>query len=889
MKKKTVSILTALSLTAGALPYIPCAGASAAGEYLIRDKWGYCKSANYAESEHFVIFYGNNDTTGKVNEAFLRRNLDDYEKLWKCYGEYLGMENMNVDIYGKSSQKYKTNVYLTYTGLPQYSEGWAFMSSEDGYGIEIISPEAMLDDLTIAHEFGHVVTMQQKAWVDQDITGAWWEPLANWFREMYLGSEYYTGDVKTCWFEPYIRNLSLTLPHGRNYYEVWPFLVYISYNPDELPGLGIDAVKRMISEAKPGEYPFDTITRLFGTDAQTVFGHYAKRMATFDFGAQAAYREEFSKKLAQSPYYWNLFYTVPGDNGTGWLQVPQEEAPMQAGINIIPLTITGDTISAELRGVSDDSNAGWQACIVTVDASGNESYSELFGSGQSAAVPAKDAVSACLTVTAMPQKLVKVNAFHKDDVSRYKDGEERRRYPYEIKLTGAEVQQSGGYAKGRGHIHSNGGGWVADSASVADSVYVGPDAMVLGGAKLSGNVRVEDHAVVANSVTARDNVTISGHAVVDGGGWVYDNGWKQGSVVLSDNAAISGSAVVSNSCTVSGNAKVLQKAYLADGVKVGDNVTVKGMSYLYGTVYYSGSAVLDGDFSNEKPLTDGVNFGWLDDNGHYKLPESYIAAYDFSSTSDCWAKDSYTATDARILGAEWAQERTSAKGVMNFDGSDSCLLLDASQLVTKDFQLSLAALWKGGDAGQEVFRFGDDKAFIAFTPCSAEGKAELTVTDGKTTEKLTATDALAKGEWSKVTVRIIDGKGTLLINGKQADSKALALDMRSVMSASENDIAAVGKGFKGAVDYVQLFSGEAKAPDISYSGREEPDNSSGRIRGDVNADKAFNAADLVAMQSWLLGKSGSELRDWQAGDLCEDGVLDAFDMVIMRKEITDAI
>lgn len=91
-----------------------------------------------------------------------------------------------------------------------------------------------------------------------------------------------------------------------------------------------------------------------------------------------------------------------------------------------------------------------------------------------------------------------------------------------MKLTGAQVQQSGGYSKGSGHIHANGGGWVADSASVADSVYVGPDAMVLGNATLTGNVRVEDHAIVANSVTASDQVIISGHAVVDGGGMIID-------------------------------------------------------------------------------------------------------------------------------------------------------------------------------------------------------------------------------------------------------------------------------------------------------------------------------------------------------------------------------
>lgn len=885
MKRKIASSLTALTVMASMFTYVPAADVSAAEEYKIRDKWGYCTTANYVESEHFVIFYGNNDTTGQVNEAFLKRNLEAYERLWKCYGEYLGMENMNIDIYGRSTQKYKTNVYLTYTGLDKYPDGWAFMSAEDGYGIEIISPEAMLDDLTIAHEFGHVVTMQQKAWVDQDITGAWWEPLANWFREMYLGSEYYNGSVKTAWFEPYIRNMSLTLPHGRNYYEVWPFLVYLSYNPDNLPGLGIDAVKRIISEAKPNEYPFDTITRLFGTDAQTVFGHYAKRMATFDFGAQDAYKDEFNKKLAQSPFYWNLFYTVLKDNGSGWLQVPQEEAPMQSGINIVPLTITDNTISAELKGISDDSNAGWKACIVTVDASGNESYSELFGSGQKVSVPANGAVSAYLTVSAMPKELVKVNAFHKDNVSSYKDGAERRRYPYEVKLSGAEVKQSGGYSKGRGHIHANGGGWVSDSARVADTVYVGPNAMVLGNANLSGNVRVEDYAVVANSVTAKDNVVISGHAIVDGGGWVYDNGWKQGSVTLSGNAVVSGSAVVTNSCSVTGNAKVQQKAYLADAVKLTDNAVAKGMTYIYGSSAFSGSAILDGDFCNDKAVSDGINFGWLDDYGHHSAPGSYIASYDFSSASEYWTKDSNTATNARQSGAEWSAERTSAKGVMNFDGGDNCLMLDTSLLQTKNIQLSLGVLWKGGRSQQEILHFGDDNAYVSLTPCNENGVAELTLTDGKTTEKLTASVALTKGEWSKVTVRIIDGKATLLINGQQADSKSVTLDMQSVMSASSDDSAIVGKGFKGAVDYINFNSSAVDEPAISYSGREEPDDTDpfGKIRGDVNADKSFNIADLVTMQNWLLAKPDASLADWQAGDLNEDGVIDSYDSILMRK------
>ena len=93
-------------------------------------------------------------------------------------------------------------------------------------------------------------------------------------------------------------------------------------------------------------------------------------------------------------------------------------------------------------------------------------------------------------------------------------------------------------------------------------------------------------------------------------------------------------------------------------------------------------------------------------------------------------------------------------------------------------------------------------------------------------------------------------------------------------------------GFKGAVDYAEFSYKEVSEPAISYSGREEADDTdpvSGRIKGDVNADKAFNVADLVMLQGYILGKNG--LTDSRAGDLAEDGEIDVFDMVEMRRLI----
>ena len=59
------------------------------------------------------------------------------------------------------------------------------------------------------------------------------------------------------------------------------------------------------------------------------------------------------------------------------------------------------------------------------------------------------------------------------------------------------------------------------------------------------------------------------------------------------------------------------------------------------------------------------------------------------------------------------------------------------------------------------------------------------------------------------------------------------------------------------------------------------------ISGDVNADGSFNVADLVLMQKWLLSAPDSELKNWKAGDLCEDCVIDIFDLCLMRRRLTE--
>lgn len=59
------------------------------------------------------------------------------------------------------------------------------------------------------------------------------------------------------------------------------------------------------------------------------------------------------------------------------------------------------------------------------------------------------------------------------------------------------------------------------------------------------------------------------------------------------------------------------------------------------------------------------------------------------------------------------------------------------------------------------------------------------------------------------------------------------------------------------------------------------------VKGDVNSDGRFSIADIVMMQGFLLGRS--ELSDWKAGDLCQDNVIDSFDLIAMKQLITKSV
>ena len=122
------------------------------------------------------------------------------------------------------------------------------------------------------------------------------------------------------------------------------------------------------------------------------------------------------------------------------------------------------------------------------------------------------------------------------------------------------------------HKHPNGDGWVADTASVEDTFFVGHRTRVYGNARLEGTGNLFDDAQVFG------NAYISGR-----------------------NPTICGTS------KIYGNAKIKDEAFIRDSIWIAGNVTVQGSSILQGGVRLFNDWVIgdSGNYKNYKPLING--------------------------------------------------------------------------------------------------------------------------------------------------------------------------------------------------------------------------------------------------------------------------------------------
>ena len=284
-----------------------------------------------------------------------------------------------------------------------------------------------------------------------------------------------------------------------------------------------------------------------------LFGDYAARMSNFDFELQGSYRKQIYAPARQWLEPINLTKNI-------W-RVPMGNAPEPFGMNVVRIIPRkGDRkIGIDFLGYHDPKTfADWRVCLSRVKADGTIAYSRMINKGKLEMDIEPDDASIWMTVAATPTAV-----FHAGKAGKGKragkDGREGMdgvfasgvhayRYPWTAKFLGCtpgslahfkdEYGKDNAFnqntyapphpsttapnAPAGGKFHKNGGGWVADSAKVDASAYVGKNAMVLGDAKVLGNASIEDFAIVKDKAVVQDNAKISGGAVINGG-VVYDN------------------------------------------------------------------------------------------------------------------------------------------------------------------------------------------------------------------------------------------------------------------------------------------------------------------------------------------------------------------------------
>ncbi len=57
------------------------------------------------------------------------------------------------------------------------------------------------------------------------------------------------------------------------------------------------------------------------------------------------------------------------------------------------------------------------------------------------------------------------------------------------------------------------------------------------------------------------------------------------------------------------------------------------------------------------------------------------------------------------------------------------------------------------------------------------------------------------------------------------------------------------------------------------------------VTGDVDGDGELGVTDVIQIQKWMLATPGAKLKDWKAADFNKDGVLDVFDLGLMKRAL----
>ncbi len=652
------------------------------------------------------------------------------------------------------------------------------------------------------HEFVHGCQAQTGG----GMMGQYWEIDAN-FPQTYAGV--YQGYAVTSSTAPFYE------AHGRDYYHNRNMFEHLTQTPEY--GLGFIS-KLWYDGEDDSAYPWHTFEK-YNPNPETClayeFGRTAQRNVTWDYETYAGINDP-------EPHpgrYWRSYeHGIPGNirHGhmqlreipymPGWYRPVKEDAPQQEGWNMIPLEMTSDTVSMELSGyINEERGSNWRAGFVAVDGDLNPRYSDLIEAGESLEFELEEGEEEVyITVAGTPDRFDAIGLVHDPREP------EAEQFVYKLRLEGAvqrdtlwEYYDAEHSLEGvSGDAHPNGGGFVADAASVEESVYVGPDARVLGGSELSGEARIEGEAIIYNSVV-RDQAVVSGRATVLNGSTVRDNAIVSGHAEL-DGATVEDYARVRDkgrvSSSVSDTAKVAEHA--TSRAPVSEQGVIKGHAYKHAG-YLRGNAVIDGSYNKGNEIDKGRWFQWSWGVGQEEgeVDEDFNDLYadiSFDQEHPWMARDDFNLTWGYLINDAALVEDDERGSVLELNGEDQFVDLPGDVVDQVQMTMRIWVKWDGGDAGQPVFDFGiDGDNSLTFTPSGDDGNAELVLTTDGEAEKISAAEALPEEQWADVVVTGDPEDGFALYIDGELTGENEAMNILPMLRSSNYFEAYLGRSIDG--------------------------------------------------------------------------------------------
>ncbi|KAI2777789.1 hypothetical protein F4815DRAFT_479991 [Daldinia loculata] len=383
---------------------------------------------SYKDSPHFRVYDATSDSVANAVLQTLESAYDCFVtgQGWRSTGLSFNQDNDN-------GPWYKMNVYDV-ADLGANTAANTGTDSATGLSFLNVVTQWMNTPSITVHEFGHALTYAERYWINQGRTGAWWETVANFVADTFITSSI-CADSRARYNQPSgdtLMNLKKVISDSfqvivdgssgtGNYYEAWPFLTYITNNPDNYAGLGMANFPNVWRKYKrnSNETPLHILDQLASpTKIQTIVGRYWARMAYVDLGHEKA-RALFDQQRKEFNYA-NL-----DSQGSGRYRVKAARQPRYMGANIIPLKATGSSISITVTATTP-----YTATLAVKGSNGAVRYIEVVDNKVQANLASGE--EATLVVANTPNTLYLYDPFSlTSDVSRGLD--------YQLQITGASV------------------------------------------------------------------------------------------------------------------------------------------------------------------------------------------------------------------------------------------------------------------------------------------------------------------------------------------------------------------------------------------------------------------------------------------------------------------